>query len=601
MDLVRYQTIPSSNAKKLPILGKGTFGKVYQEDETALKVFTGSLEESFKSCLIEGLNCCFLSKAILFLSPLVISYPTRRIRFPLAIGDLTARVSQAQLIQEINQKKSISRVPSPRTPLEDEIVPSGEEISRSVSEPTLDSPREKDIGIPIEPMFLFSIAASILDIHHRNLCHLDITRKNFVEMPTGEVRLIDAGSAIVNFSCRSAEFTQYKTSMPYRAPELLLRRSFNQKADIWSLGVLFHELMYGKYLFGYEQSIIKMLKNIHLVTGDLDKLQKKIYDRELSKVYMPRPIYRSPPVNCFDNLIYWMTRCNVQERYDIIDVLRHPFFSDIYDVNYLNSFGREDKHVLEKLRIDNMREHQYYPLNCYNEVFQGALIDDGGFMTTTDYITLGMRRRLIERLIKVYLNQELHFETIPRVVYLFDSLISNSDFQVKQENAFFVLSCCYYLIAITYFDELLSIKTLRAIFGIHIREYNDTDFSLKLGAIARELDCQFYLPLPSDFLVVYDTNFMKLQLICCYLGLSMYFSSEEISVALHRLLCISCMRCDVLEEQYDTAVGGIINPVIDEARITAILKTLLMYIRNSPKKIQETFGISIELQEMLSQ
>ena len=32
------------------------------------------------------------------------------------------------------------------------------------------------------------------------------------------------------------------------APEVLDRRAYNSKADIWSIGVAFYEMLFGKYL-----------------------------------------------------------------------------------------------------------------------------------------------------------------------------------------------------------------------------------------------------------------------------------------------------------------------------------------------------------------
>lgn len=43
------------------------------------------------------------------------------------------------------------------------------------------------------------------------------------------------------------------------APEVLDHQSYNSKADIWSIGVAFYELIYGKYKIHYQESPIQLL------------------------------------------------------------------------------------------------------------------------------------------------------------------------------------------------------------------------------------------------------------------------------------------------------------------------------------------------------
>ncbi|RCK63023.1 Dual specificity protein kinase pom1 [Candida viswanathii] len=89
-------------------------------------------------------------------------------------------------------------------------------------------------------------------IHDCNIIHCDIKPENvMIKLPSSPqsndftVKIIDFGS-----SCFSNETSfQYIQSRFYRAPEVLLGASYDQKIDIWSLGCLLVEIFTGVPLF----------------------------------------------------------------------------------------------------------------------------------------------------------------------------------------------------------------------------------------------------------------------------------------------------------------------------------------------------------------
>lgn len=48
----------------------------------------------------------------------------------------------------------------------------------------------------------------------------------------------------------------------YMAPEIILGKSYGAKADIWSLGTVFYEMLTGKNLFEGEDNICKLIECI---------------------------------------------------------------------------------------------------------------------------------------------------------------------------------------------------------------------------------------------------------------------------------------------------------------------------------------------------
>ncbi len=84
-----------------------------------------------------------------------------------------------------------------------------------------------------------------LDVVHR-----DVTPHNLLVAPGGVVKLIDFGVARTAVQAHRTEVGVIKGKYAYIAPELLDRhRLVDQRADLFSLGVVLHELLTGQPLF----------------------------------------------------------------------------------------------------------------------------------------------------------------------------------------------------------------------------------------------------------------------------------------------------------------------------------------------------------------
>lgn len=109
---------------------------------------------------------------------------------------------------------------------------------------------------------LFSI---LNELSIYNIVHRDIKPENLVIDPTlwkkniPTIKLIDFG-----FACylRDGEFTKTLCGSPlYLAPEVLSGNYYDSKVDIWSVGCVLFELMYGKSVFN-AKSIKKLIEII---------------------------------------------------------------------------------------------------------------------------------------------------------------------------------------------------------------------------------------------------------------------------------------------------------------------------------------------------
>jgi serine/threonine protein kinase len=96
-------------------------------------------------------------------------------------------------------------------------------------------------------VFTYNMLCAIRFIHSSNIVHRDLKPGNILVTPDLEVKICDFGfsrgiqTALVgNQQKRRMSLTAFTRF--YRPPEVILGCTYNQKADIWSLGCLLSEV-----------------------------------------------------------------------------------------------------------------------------------------------------------------------------------------------------------------------------------------------------------------------------------------------------------------------------------------------------------------------
>uniref|UniRef100_A0A6B2LBK4 Protein kinase domain-containing protein n=1 Tax=Arcella intermedia TaxID=1963864 RepID=A0A6B2LBK4_9EUKA len=97
-------------------------------------------------------------------------------------------------------------------------------------------------------------------IHTRNIIHKDIKSENILFNENGDIKIADFGN-----SCRldedgKAEEQEAVGTCHWMAPEIILEKAHNTKADIWSFGIVLHEILVG--LPPYNEVKEEELKNL---------------------------------------------------------------------------------------------------------------------------------------------------------------------------------------------------------------------------------------------------------------------------------------------------------------------------------------------------
>lgn len=215
----------------------------------------------------------------------------------------------------------------------------------------------------------YQILMGVNHLHKNNIIHRDIKSANILINKNGEIKVGDFGLARrVNpdIPLEKNKFTNKVVTLWYRAPEILLgARNYSYSSDIWSLGCMFLEIIYGSPIFKGQceksqiQSIfekcgspIEVLPNKFnkneekevLITKETIQINKELknYWSNVSKYdlyyhFKPNLDYPSifnnlfenicPSPSCFD-LISKMLILNPEYRYTCEELLSHEYFSE---------------------------------------------------------------------------------------------------------------------------------------------------------------------------------------------------------------------------------------------------------------------------------
>jgi serine/threonine protein kinase/tetratricopeptide (TPR) repeat protein len=123
---------------------------------------------------------------------------------------------------------------------------------------TMPLPFKLDEFLPIAIQCASALAAA----HEKRIVHLDVKPENIMLTPGGQVKICDFGVARRLSSGASGAHTTMVATVPlvagtpaYMAPEVILRHPFDERADIFSLGTVFYEMLTGSNPFASDTVI----------------------------------------------------------------------------------------------------------------------------------------------------------------------------------------------------------------------------------------------------------------------------------------------------------------------------------------------------------
>ena len=127
-------------------------------------------------------------------------------------------------------------------------------------------------GLPEKQTIAFGeqIAKALRCAHEIGVVHRDLKPTNIMITPTGEVKLLDFGVSLLLTRPSNDAQTETVTllehafgTLPYMAPEQLTRQPVDQRCDIYTLGVVLHEMATGKRPFDNKVSTVLIADILH--------------------------------------------------------------------------------------------------------------------------------------------------------------------------------------------------------------------------------------------------------------------------------------------------------------------------------------------------
>ena len=138
---------------------------------------------------------------------------------------------------------------------------------------------------------------------NKNICHRDIKLENILVINDDIIKLIDFGFAIK--SNKETYQNLFCGSPSYMAPEIINKEKYiAQYSDIWSLGVLFYSMLYGKFPFKAQtqDELFTKINKAQVVFPHDIKINNKI-KKLLTEIFVKIPSQRPSLKEILDDIL----------------------------------------------------------------------------------------------------------------------------------------------------------------------------------------------------------------------------------------------------------------------------------------------------------
>jgi mitogen-activated protein kinase 1/3 len=196
---------------------------------------------------------------------------------------------------------------------------------------------------------VYQILCGLKHMHTAGIYHRDLKPSNVLIDRDCNVKICDFGLArgVNAEQAEQADLTEYVVTRWYRAPEVVLDVSkYSDKVDMWSVGCILAEMYYRKPLFKGEDYLDQLMR-IFTVIGRPSKSDLKEciksergYKFIDNMVDYPAQDWRDIIPHASDeaiDLISKLLTFNTNQRLNVDEALMHPFFSDHFNQDFVNS------------------------------------------------------------------------------------------------------------------------------------------------------------------------------------------------------------------------------------------------------------------------
>ncbi|XP_018335806.1 serine/threonine-protein kinase ULK3 [Agrilus planipennis] len=185
--------------------------------------------------------------------------------------------------------------------------------------------------------FMQQLALALKFLRSHNICHMDLKPQNLLlrSKPKLQLKVADFGLSQI-ISPQNAEQSRFAGSLLYMAPEKLLNQHYDARVDLWSVGIIMFECLFGRNPF-------------------LNMNTKAIVDLMLKR----GPIELPPNANITpvaEDLLFKLLKHNPDERINFEQFFEHPFL-DLIHMATPENYHTAVSLIQEAIELDKSKQY----------------------------------------------------------------------------------------------------------------------------------------------------------------------------------------------------------------------------------------------------
>ncbi|RWS16651.1 c-Jun NH2-terminal kinase-like protein [Dinothrombium tinctorium] len=255
----------------------------------------------------------------------------------------------------------------------------------------MDSTLEKIIRIKLARVdqerisyMVYQILCGVKHLHSAGIIHRDLKPSNIGVKQDFTLKILDFGFA------RKTDIymTQSVVTRHYRAPEVILGMSYNEKVDIWSIGCIFGEMIRNEVLFPGKNLVDQWNKIVDRLgppplsflhkdfnidqrdnTRNDNEFTKEMLEKLFPDILFPEKSKMYSQINSVEarDLLSRMLKYNSDERISIDEALCHP---------YINVWCKENKvNAISTHSYDHSIEEKEYKIEDWITLIYKEVVD----------------------------------------------------------------------------------------------------------------------------------------------------------------------------------------------------------------------------------